>query len=87
MEKVTTLFSLTWKNLFMRLKFQRPPAREDQDTQITEYETKAVEILNFPRKQSKKEAIKKLNYKLKSFLLNVTIFLGIGEMLVGRSCL
>ena len=46
----TTLFSSTWKNLFMRLKFQRPPAREDQDTQITEYEAKAVEILNFPRK-------------------------------------
>ena len=45
----------------MRLKFQRPPAREDQDTQITEYEAKALEILNFPRKQSKKEAIKKLN--------------------------
>ena len=39
----------------MRLKFQRPPAREDQDTQITEYEAKAVEILNFPRKKAKKK--------------------------------
>ena len=39
----------------MRLKFQRPPAREDQDTQITEYEAKAVEILNFLRKKAKKK--------------------------------
>ena len=56
----TTLFSSTRNNLFMWLKFQRPPAREDQYTQITEYEAKAVEILNFPRK-SKEEAFHKLN--------------------------
>ena len=56
----TTLFSSTRNNLFVWLKIQRPPAREDQDTQITEYEAKAVEILNFPRK-SKEEAFHKLN--------------------------
>ena len=52
----------------MRLKFQRPPASEDQDTQITEYEANAVEILNLPRKKKQKRK------KLKSLILNVTIF-------------